>query len=218
MKTGCRFATLILMIFSLSVVGFSQKQPTKQATTAENLERGVVGPVESNVSWAGYSTLNLIPGAGLIPISSSNTVLYLGFTAGSEADITNMVLYTTARGNSTITAVTPVTYGGVSNPSIILSNTSVCPVQPLSAADPCIVRLDPIALSLSALNDYYLVLYFTPSDGNNSSLGVTDPEFGFSSLQGWYIGGANETTLTVGQSIPSGCCHTTYLLMYVMSD
>jgi hypothetical protein len=213
-----KFATVVLIWFWLLALGFSQKQQTKQATTPENLERGVVGSITSNTSWSGYSTLTLIPGAGLIPISSSQTVLYFGFTAGSQADITNMVLYTTARGSSTITAVTPVTYGGVSNPSIVLTNTSVCPSQPLSATSPCIVRLDPTSLTLSALNDYYLVVYFTPNDSNDGQLGLTQPNYSLSSLLGWYIGSVNETTLTVGQSIPTGCCRTSYMLMYVMSD
>ena len=146
-------------------------------------------------------------------------MFYYGFTAGSQADITNMVLYTTARGSSTITAVTPVKYGGVSNPSIVLSNTSVCPVQPLSTGSPCFVRFDPLTLTLSALNDYYLVVYFTPSDSNNSSIGATVPQYLRSSLQGWYIGNVDETQLTVGQSIPSGNNgNQPYFLMFVMTN
>jgi hypothetical protein len=211
MKTIGKFATLTLMMLAVSVHGF--------AATPLNLVRGVGGPVASNVSWSGYSNLALIPGGGLIPITSSTTAFYYGFTAGSEADISNMVLYTTARGSSTITAVTPVTYGGVSNPSIILSNTSVCPVQPLSAGTPCFVRFDPLTLTLSALNDYYLVVYFTPSDANDSAIGATQPQYLNSSLSGWYIGNADETRLTVGQSIPAGNSnHQPYFLMFVMTD
>ena len=39
--------------------------------------------------------------------TSHQTVFYIGFTAGATADVNNMVLYTTARGSATITAVTP---------------------------------------------------------------------------------------------------------------
>jgi len=55
----------------VSVCGFSAVKP-------ENLVRGVVGPVTANTSWAGYSNLALIPGAALIPVTSTQTVFYLG--------------------------------------------------------------------------------------------------------------------------------------------
>ena len=212
MKTIFKFATLTLMMFVVSVCGFS-------ASKAENLERGIVGPVSSNVSWSGYSVVEQIPGAGLIPVTSTTTVFYLGFTAGTEADISGMVLYTTPRGGTTISAVTPVKLGGVSNPSIDLASTSVCPVAEISAFNPCIVRLDPTAITLSALNDYYLVVYFTASDSNDETLGVTAPSWGQTSLRGTYISG-NETQLSVGGSIPSTLSFTNqpYLLMYVMTD
>jgi hypothetical protein len=212
MKTIFKFATLTLMMFVVSVCGFS-------ASKAENLERGIVGPVSSNANWSGYSVVEQIPGAGLIPVTSTTTVFYLGFTAGTEADISGMVLYTTLRGGTTISAVTPVKFGGVSNPSIDLASTSVCPVPEISAFNPCIVRLDPTAITLSALNDYYLVVYFTASDSNDEALGVTAPSWEQTSLRGTYITG-NETQLSVGGSIPSTLSFTNqpYLLMYVMTD
>ena len=105
MKMVFKLATLILMVFAITVNGFSKK------AASQNLVRGVVGSVESIGSWSGYSTLSLVSGAGLIPITSTNTVFYLGFTAGTQADISNMVLYTTARGSLTITAVTPIKLG-----------------------------------------------------------------------------------------------------------
>ena len=212
MKTIYKFATLTLMMFAVSVYSFC-------ASTAENLVRGVVGPVTSNTSWSGYSTLALIPGAGLIPITSTKTVFYIGFTAGTEADINNMVLYTTARGSSTITAVTPITLGGISNPSIDLASPSVCPVVEISDFNPCIVRLDPTTITLSALSDYYLVVYFTPSDPNNSAIGLTTPSFGQSSLRGGYVSGTDDSRFSVGGSIPSTpFSNQPYSLMYVMTD
>lgn len=211
MKTVHKFVALTLMMIAVSVYGFS-------ATKAENLVRGVVGPVSSSTSWSGYSVLNQIPGAGLIPITSTTAVFYIGFTAGTQADISNMVLYTTARGSSTITAVTPVKLGGHSNPSIVLSNPSVCPIVEISIFNPCIVRLDPTTITLSALSDYYLVIYFTASDSNNGAIGGTVANFGQSSLFGWYIN-SDQTNLAVGQSIPSGNNGSRpYFLMYVMSN
>jgi hypothetical protein len=212
MKTIFKFATLTLMMFAVSVLGFS-------AGKAENLERGIVGPVGSNVSWSGFSVVEQIPGAGLIPVTSTTTVFYLGFTAGTEADISGMVLYTTPRGSTTISAVTTVKLGGVTNPSIDLASTTVCPVAEISTFNPCIVRLDPTTITLSALNDYYLVVYFTASDTNNNSVGVTSPSWTQTSLRGTYISG-NETGLAVGGAIPSTLSFSNqpYLLMYVMTD
>jgi hypothetical protein len=214
MKNIFKFATLTLMMFALSVYGFSK------ASKAENLIRGVVGPVNNNASWSGFSNMALISGAGLIPVTSTQTVFYLGFTAGTQADISNMVLYTTARGSSTITAVTPITLGGVSNPSINLTSASVCPVVEISAFNPCIVSLDAAKIVLSALNDYYLVVYFTASDSNDQALGLTSPIFQQTSLRGTYQTG-DQTHLSVGGSIPQGVSSFTsapYNLMYVMTN
>ncbi len=216
MKTVYRFATLTLMGLAVFAGVFSQKAAA--AAKAENLVRGVVGPVTNNTSWSGFSALNLIPGAALIPVTSTTSVFYLGFTAGTTVDISNMVLYTTARGSSTITAVTPVKLGGITNPSINLASVTVCPVQEISDFNPCIVRLDPTKISLSALSDYYLVVYFTANDSHDSSVGATVPTFQQSSLMGWFIG-SDQTELAVGASIPSGNSgHQPYFLMYVMTN
>jgi hypothetical protein len=216
MKTVYRFATLTLMVLAVFAGVFSQKAAA--AAKPENLVRGVVGPVTNNTSWSGFSALNLIPGAALIPVTSTTSVFYLGFTAGTTVDISNMVLYTTARGSSIITAVTPVKLGGITNPSINLASVTVCPVQEISDFNPCIVRLDPTKISLSALSDYYLVVYFTANDSNNSSVGATIPIFQQSSLTGWFIS-SDQTELKVGASIPSGNSgHQPYFLMYVMTN
>jgi hypothetical protein len=213
MKKILKFATLTLVMLAIPVYGFS-------ATKPENLERGIIGPVASNVGWSGYSTLAQIPGAGLIPITSTQTVFYLGFTAGTQVDINNMTLYTVARGTSTITASTPVKLGGASAPSIDLASATVCPVVEISNFNPCIVRLDPTPIVLSALNDYYLVVYFTSSDTNDASVGLTEPSFTSSSLRGSYQTG-DDSRFAVGASIPIALSSFTaqpFMLMYVMSD
>lgn len=211
MKAIFKLATLTLMGFAVSMQGFA----------AQNLERGVVGAIRSNVSWSGYSIVDLIPGAGLIPVLGSTTVFYLGFTAGTQVDINNMALYTTRRGSSKITAVTPVTLGGSSAPSINLASASVCPVVEISANNPCIVRLDPTSIRLTPLNDYYLVVYFTSGDSNNSSVGVAEPTSVFlqSSLRGTDTGN-DESRLAVGASLPSAGSNNDVplMLMYVMND
>jgi hypothetical protein len=211
MKTIFKFATLTVMMFAVSVCAFS--------ATAENLVRGIIGPVTSNVNWSGYSLLAQVPGAGLIPVTSTTTTFYLGFTAGTQADINNIVLYTTPRGSSTISAVTPVTLGGVSNPSIDLASSTVCPVIEISTFNPCIVRLDPTKITLSALSDYYLVVYFTASDTNNQSIGLTTPSFPQSSLRGTYFNG-DDSRLSVGGTISSTLTFSAqpYMLMYVMTN
>jgi hypothetical protein len=217
MKTVCKFATLTLMMFAVTVCGFSQRlSAPKPATATQNLIRGVIGSPGNDSEWSNYSLFNLVPGSGLFPITSSTTVFYFGFTAGTEADIGNMVVYTTARGSLTITATTPVTLGGKSDPSIMLSNTSVCPVAPSTAA-PCIVRFDPTSLTLSPANDYYFVVYYV-SDTNNSNIAGTSPSQTQTSLAGTYFGGTDYTHLTVGGTIPGAANRGPSFLMYVMND
>jgi hypothetical protein len=212
MKTIFKFATLAAMAFAFSTPSFAQQN--------ENRLRGIVGPVRSSTGWSGASIVSEVPGAALFPILGSTTSFYLGFTAGVQADINNMVLYTTRRGSLKITAVTPVTLGGVPNPSIDLASASVCPVVEISANNPCIVRLDLTPIRLVAPNDYYLAVYFTTSDTNNNTLGVTQPAYQQStSLRGSYTSG-DESRLAVGASIPSSVTSNTapYLLMYVMTE
>ena len=212
MKTISKLATLTLALVLASLF----LAQTAAAAAPKNLVAGVSGQVTSDVYWAGYSALSLIPGAALFPITSTNTVLYLGFTAGNTADVGNMVIYKTARGSTTITAVIPVKLGGVSNPTINLASTSTCPVQPVSAANPCITRLDPNVLALSPLSDYYFVVFFT-NDTNNQTVGGADPGNTRSSLSGLMITG-DGTQLKVGQSVPGPTTHYMDFLMYVMTN
>jgi hypothetical protein len=218
MNTVCKFVTLTLMMLAVSVYGFSQTVgPMKPATTTtQNLVRGVIGPPGSNSEWSNYSVFNFVPGSALFPITSSTAVFYFGFTGGTEADIGNMVVYTTPRGSLTISVVTPVTLGGVSNPSIQLSNTSVCPVAP-SSTTPCIVRFDPTTLTLSPANDYYFAVYFS-NDTNNQSIAGTQPNANQTSLLGTYFGGTDYTHLTVGQAVPGVANRGPSFLMYVMNN
>jgi hypothetical protein len=216
MKTVFKIATLTLVMLAVAVNGFSQASAHQKPTTpTQNLVRGVFGPVGGDNSWSNYSVFNVVPGSALFPITSTTTVFYLGFTAGTEADIGNMVLYTTPRGSLTISAVTPVTLGGASNPTISLSSTSVCPQAP-STTTPCIVRLDPITLTLSPASDYYLGVYFSTSS-NNGALGATQPGNLQSSLNCFYLGG-DDTRLKTGQSVPGTGSHPPNFLMYVMNN
>ncbi len=157
-----------LLIFAIAVAFLASTVVAQQppATAPINLVAGVGGPVSSSNQWSNYSALNLIAGAFIFPAVASvkTTVLYIGFTAGTEADLGNMVLYTTKRGNSKITAVTSVKLKGVSNPIISLTNKKVCPTQPVSVTNPCVVRLDPMTLTLSTLSDYYFVMYLSTSN------------------------------------------------------
>lgn len=190
------------------------------STVPKNLLAGVTGPFFGQTPWNGYSTVSRISGASLYPISSANTVLYLGFAGGTMADISNMVLYRTPKGSTKISSVTPVRLGGITNPSVNLSSASVCPVQPIIETNPCIVRLDPIALPLSPLSDYYFAVYFG-NDLNNYNLSGTAPDPSFpvqSFLRGLKLT-ADETQLTVGQSVPDwNQGGGPYFLMYVMSN
>ena len=211
MKLLCKFATLALTAFVIAAPGLADAK-----TKTENLVKGVIGPVSNNVSWPNYTVFNLVPGSALYQVTSTTTRFYLGFTAGTTADISNMVVYTTARGSLTLTAVTPVKLGGLSNPSIDLASTSVCPVAP-SSTTPCIVPLDTTTLTLAAGSDYYLAVFFT-NDSNNSTVGGTQAGTSQSSLAGMYFGGGDRTNLTVGEAIPSTANSGPTFLMYVMNE
>lgn len=212
-------ATLLMLAIAFACLGHTAAAQQRPATPPINLLAGVGGPVSQNTNWSNYSALNLIAGAFIFPAVSQvkTTALYIGFTAGTEADVGNMVLYTTKRGSTKITAVTPVKLKGVSNPMIALSSKKVCPTQPLSTSNPCVVRLDPITLTLSTLSDYYFVVFFS-NDTNNASVGAANAQYPITSLTGWFETG-DDTRLAVGDSIPGGYNgNHPYFLLYVMSN
>jgi hypothetical protein len=212
-------ASLILAIAFACVANLAVAQQLPATKPPINLVAGVGGPVSGNNNWSNYTALNLIAGALIFPATSgtTTTALYIGFTAGTEADVGNMVLYTTKRGATKITAVTPVKLKGVSNPIISLSNKKVCPVQPLSTTNPCVIHLDTTKLTLSPLSDYYFAMYF-PTSSNNQGIGAANSQYPITSLTGWFLG-QDETRLKVGQSIPSGYTgQHPYFLLYVMSN
>lgn len=216
-----KLITSLLLMFAIVFAGLPSTAVAQQRPAAApiNLVAGVGGPVSSSNQWENYSALNLIAGAFIFPAVAQvkTTALYIGFTGGSEADIGNMVLYTTKRGNSKITAVTPVKLKGVSNPIISLTNKKVCPTQPISVTNPCVIRLDPMTLTLSTLSDYYFVMYFN-TNSNNASVGAANAQYPITSLTGWYLSG-DQTQLAAGASIPSGYSGShPYFLLYVMSN
>jgi hypothetical protein len=207
MNSRSTVATALLTIALCFAVGTSAF-----AQNPQNLVAGV-GAVITNYSWANWTAMNRISGSSLIA-SSPTTRFYIGFTAGTTADISNMVLYTTARGQRVITAVTPVTLNGASNPSITLIDTCNYEISNFAV---CIVPLDALSVSLSPLNDYYLAIYFT-NDSNNNILGVAKQAFPTSSLMGSDLLG-NATTLSVGQGVPVGNNNgVPHLLMYVLNQ
>ena len=125
--------------------------------------------------------------------------------------------FTPPSGGSKITAVTPVKLKSVSNPIISLTNKKVCPTQPLSTSNPCVIRLDPITLTPSTLSDYYFVMYLA-SNTNNETVGAANSQYPITSLTGWFESG-DQTQLKVGNPIPSGYTGShPYFLLYVMSN
>jgi hypothetical protein len=218
MKTVFRFTTVTIVLMC-ALMAQSQAQAVENSADDSpnvvpfNLVEGV-GHVGTTASWTGYSTLSVIAGPAILSKTSKTTAFYIGFTSGTTAVVSHMVLYKTLTRSTKITAVTPVTLGGVSDPTIKITSTSVCPSQPVSVTNPCIVRLDPLTLTLSAKDDYYLVIYFTTGTDISSTVG----SFSTTALSGWYIG-ADETQLKVGQALPSGNGgNPPYFLMSVMSN
>jgi hypothetical protein len=203
--------TVVTAIFTFAIF-IACLGNSASAQNPQNLVAGV-GPVVSNYAWANWTSMNRISGGSLIA-SSPSTRFYLGFTAGISADISNMVVYTTQRGLPVITAVTPVTLNGISNPTITLLDACNYTV---SSSAPCIVGLDPTAISLSPLNDYYLTIYFK-NDSNNNILGVGKQAFPTSSLVGSDVVG-DHSHRQVGDFVPVGNQNgAPHLLMYVMNQ
>jgi hypothetical protein len=201
MKTFFKLATFTLMMTVLAASGFAQERAPNTAPLV-NLTEGQ-GTIASNGSqaWDGLSEFVLIPGAALMGASSSTTVLSIGFTGGSEADIGNMVLYETPRNGSTVLKVTKVTLGGSSSPSINLTSNSVCPVQPVSVTNPCFIKLDTVKSALSPLDDFYFTIYFTLDTNNEKISGVgqtTTP----GALSGWNLYG-DQTRIGVKGALPT---------------
>lgn len=198
--SGQRRSNRSMKLLRLTIFGMLIAAIASQVCAAQiNLVTGA-GPVVSAVKWSGVSAISVIPGASLFPVASPTTALYIAFTAGTRADINNMVLYRTGARSPAITSVTPVTLNGVSNPSIDLTNTSVCPSQPVSATAPCIIRLDLLTLQLSISTDAYLVIYFTTPDSNNDVLGLSKAAFGSTGLTGW-VESTDQSRHVAGDSV-----------------
>jgi hypothetical protein len=216
-----KFTTPTLLIFAIAFASLASTAVAQQHPAAPpiNLVAGVGGPVSSSNHWENYSALNLIAGAFIFPAVAQvkTTVLYIGFTGGTEADIGNMVLYSTKRGSQKITNVLPVKLKGVSNPIISLTNKKTCPTQPISISNPCVIRLDPMTLTPSTLSDYYFVMYLG-NNTNNEAVSAANAQYAITSLTGWYLTG-DQTQLKAGASVPSGYTGShPYFLLYVMSN
>jgi hypothetical protein len=216
-----KLITPTLLIFALAFAGLANTAAAQEQPAAApiNLVAGVGGPVSSSNHWQNYSALNLIAGAFIFPAVAQvkTTVLYIGFTGGTEADIGNMVVYSTKRGSQKITKVLPVKLKGVSNPIISLTNKKTCPTQPVSVSSPCVIRLDPITLTPSTLSDYYFVMYLG-NNANNENISAANAQYPITSLTGWYSTG-DQTQLTAGSTIPSGYSGShPFFLLYVMSN
>jgi hypothetical protein len=191
-------ATLALVLCVIASTAAAQAP----ATVLSNLVEGIGPFTGAGGNWANYSQLTLIPGTALLGVKSTGTVLYIGFYGGSTVDIGNMVLYSTARSGNTIKTSKKVTLGGVANPSINLTSPSVCPVQPVSITNPCIIKLDPVKGALSTLRDYYFTMYFTNDSNNTSVLGVGNST-AQGSLSGYYVLG-DQTKIKKKGALPPG--------------
>ncbi len=207
MKTKIASFVLLLLMAAFAVAqdGAVSSIPPKAVpltTALMNLTEGAAGAPGNNVDWEGWSEIDYIPGAALFGVDSKDSYLTIGFSAGSTVNIYSMVLYTTARANNVVTKVTKVTYLKKANPSIDLTSTSNCPNQPVSATNPCFIKLDKTAVEMLASNDYYFAIYFT-SDSDNASMRGAGGSNQAGALMGWQIDG-DDGLIPVGGTIPVG--------------
>jgi hypothetical protein len=101
MKIISFYASCLVLIVALSPFVSAQRP----SAAPQNLLPGI-GPLlipGGSSNWTGLSAIENIPGTSLYAVQSDTTVLYIGFTAGTTVKIGNMVLYTTAREDATIT-------------------------------------------------------------------------------------------------------------------
>jgi hypothetical protein len=213
MNNFYRLATFALAVCVIATTAVAQAP----ATVLSNIVEGI-GPVAGGgANWGGYSALTLIPGSALLGVKGSTNYLYIGFYGGSTVDIGNMVLYKTTRSGNTVVSTKKVTLGGVANPSLNLTSTSVCPVQPVSLANPCIVKLDVVKGALSTLNDYYFTIFFT-NDSDNTTVSGIQQSTAQGGLSGYYVLG-DETRIKAKGSLPPGYSGAApYFLMYVANE
>jgi hypothetical protein len=212
MKSICKIVWMSLILCCVAASAIAQEEAPPAALT--NLTDGAGSITGGAGSWGGFTALSTIPGAGLFTASAKTTSLYIGFTGGNTVDVGNLVLYKTNRSSSNVISAKKVTLGGVANPTINLTSTSVCPVQPVSLANPCIIRLDPVKGALSTLSDYTFAIYL-PNDSNNSSVQSAGRSSAQGSLSGWYASG-DQTKIKKNKPLPSGNSGgAPYFLLYV---
>jgi hypothetical protein len=206
MKTKIASFVLLLLVATTFTVAqdgaASQRKAAPLTTVLSNLTEGAAGAPGNSTDWEGWSEIDYIPGAALFGVDSTDSYLTIGFSAGSTVNITSMVLYTTARASNVVTKVTKVTYLKKANPVIDLTSTTNCPTQPVSATNPCLIKLDKAAVEMIATNDYYFAIYFTSDSGNNSMRGAGGSNQS-GALMGWQIDG-DDGLIPVGGTIPVG--------------
>ncbi len=206
MKTKIASFVLLLLVAAAFAVAQDDADSVRKAkpltTALMNLTEGAAGAPGNSTDWEGWSEVDYIPGAALFGVDSTDSYLTLGFSAGSTVNINSMVVYTTARASNIVTKVTKVTYLKKASPSIELTSTSKCPTQPVSATNPCFIKLDKIAVEMIATNDYYFAIYFTSDSENNSMRGAGGSNQS-GALMGWQIDG-DDGLIPVGGTIPVG--------------
>jgi hypothetical protein len=212
MKNIGKFATLALMLVVMAAFAVAQDRAstgteprvsTRTTTVLSNLTEGAPAVPGNGSDWEGWSEIDYIPGASLFGVTTKDSYFTLGFSGGSTVDINSMVLYTTARGSNVVTKVTKLTYLSKANPSINLTSTSNCPVQPVSAANPCFIKLTKAAIELIPTNDYYFAIYFTSDSNNNSMRGAGSTSDQAGAITSWQIDGS-DGLIPVGGTVPVG--------------
>jgi hypothetical protein len=212
---------LVAATFAVAQDGVVGAGPVRTAsplvTPLENLTEGAAGVPGNSTDWEGWSEIDYIPGAALFGLNATDSYFTIGFSAGSTVNITSMVVYTTVRANNIVTKVTKLNYLGKANPSINLTSTTNCPNQPVSASNPCFIKLTKAAVEMEASNDYYFAIYFTSDSENNSMRGAGGSNQS-GALSGWQIDG-DDGLIPVGGTIPVGDQgYAPLFLMYLTNE
>lgn len=143
-----------------------------------------LNPTGTNTNWSNYTISVKIPWYVLLNLPTSfKFSIYVN--AGTGLDIGHAYVYTTAAGQTTITSVTPVTWGGNPSPTLAAGQGT---------------DSDAIAVPATINQDLYISVY-CPSSSNNNSVSLSSTATPASSFDCGDNTGDATSGLTVGSSI-----------------
>jgi len=139
MKNSCKIAALALALCGIAASAMAQ------GSGAQVVLSNIVEEQETIA--AGQRKLGRLVGVSrfqapvLLPVRPQPNFLYLGFFGGATVEYWPHGSVQDGTQRHHVLSGQAVTLGLVGNPSINLTSPSVCPIQPVSLSNPCIIKL-----------------------------------------------------------------------------